>query len=277
MSNVTIYHNLMYILYFASISVIMFVIIMILYYIYHIYHLYLLINTIETVNNTKIIYIRDTNPKNIDRILMAFLNNTVISINDNHNFRRILQKNSNKKLMIIIKSTGGYISSSDSMLNLLDCHKSNKTVYIPTYAMSAASLFTLACNNIHMNRYSVIGPTDPQISVFDEMISFRAVDKLIENKPIEHIKDKVLIQYYENKILYDDNIKLITKYVNKHKKRSATQNDINSLITKLSLGDIPHHTEINPDVLNKVLNINFSIPEDIIKIDNQVNYIFENA
>jgi ClpP class serine protease len=206
---------------------------------------------------------------------MLILNKMVISINDNNALRHILYNNPKKQIIFIIKSTGGYISSSDSILNLLDSHNANKTVYIPSYAMSAATLLAFACDSIYMNKYAVIGPTDPQISIFDEMFSFRAVNKLVKNKPLKYIKDNVLIQYYENKILYDENIKIIIKYINKHKKINTTQKEINELIKMFSLGDIPHHREINLRTLKKVLKINLGIPEDIMRINNQINYIFE--
>lgn len=248
---------------------------LLLYYSYKIYNIFLLINTIERINNSKLIYIKDINTRIIDNLLMLFFKNTIVSINDNNKLRYILQNNSNKKIMFIIKSTGGYISSSDSMLNLLDCHKPTKNIYVPSYAMSAATLFVLACNNIYMNKYAAIGPTDPQISVYDDMVSFSSIRKLIQAKSIENIKDKILIKYYDNLILYDDNVKLIIKYINKHKKKNANPYDIDELIKIFSYGDIAHHTEINSAILSKVFNINYNIPEDIMEIYNQFNYIFQ--
>ena len=248
---------------------------MTLYYVYYIYKSFASIKAIENKHKSKLIYIKDVNTRYIDKLLILLYKDTIISINDNNKLRQILQNNHNKKLSIIIRSVGGYVSSSDSMLNLLDCHKPNKTIYVPSYAMSAATLLVMSCNNIHMNEYSAIGPTDPQISVFNDMVSFRAICKLINNKPIEKIKDKVLVNYYENKILYDDNINLVKKYLIKHKRKNVSQSDMDELINKFALGDIPHHSEITPQVLNKVININYGIPEDILEIYRQLNNIFE--
>lgn len=245
-----------------------------LHYGYFMYKSFLLIKNIESSLRTKLIYITDVKTRFIDKLLMYVYNNIIISINDNNSLRRILQANSNTKITILIRSTGGIISSSDSMLNLLDNHKPKKIAYVPSYAMSAATLLTLACDTIHMNKYAAIGPTDPQILILDEMISFRAICRLIEEKPIVKIKDNILINYYENKILYDDNINCVTKYINKHKKKNASETDINELIQKFSYGNIPHHSEISFSSLDKVININNTITEDILSTYKLLNYIF---
>lgn len=274
MNNKTITNYTNNILYFSIISSLNFIILIKLYYGYYIYNVIKLIKIYETQTRSKLIYIKDLNTRPIDRILMLFFKNTIISINNNDLLRQILRENCNKSLSILIKSLGGYIGPSDSMLNLLDIHKPTKTAYVPHYAMSAATLLTLGCDNIYINKYASLGPTDPQITVENEMVSFNALYKLIENKSIDKIKDTILISYYENKILYDDNINLIKKYINKHTKKSASQEDIDKLICKLSTGNIPHHTEITTSCLNKVLNINNNIPKDIDYIYNQLNNIF---
>ena len=243
------------------------------YYGFFIYKSFVLIKSIETNTKSKIIYITDIKTRFIDKILMYIYNNYIISINDNNSLRLILQANSNNKIILIIRSYGGYISSSDSMLNLLKCHKPTKTVYVPSYAMSAATLLTLSCDIIHMNKYAAIGPTEPQISVLDEMVSFSTLKKLIAEKPIKKIKDQILLSYYENKILYDDNIKFIANYINKHKKNNVSEDEINKLLTMFSFGEIPHHSEISYNALNKVININNIIPEYILTIYKLLNYI----
>lgn len=234
----------------------------------------LLIKNIEDKYSSKIIFVKDIETKFINRILMLIYKNTVISINDNNYLRKILQNNNNKKIMFLIKSTGGYISASDSMLKLLESHKPSKTAYVPNYAMSAATLLTLACNKIYMNKYAALGPTDPQITVLNENISYRTLDKLVKNKSIDKIKDIVLFNYYENKKLYDDNIECVKKHIMKHKKNNVTKDIIDDFINNLTIGDIPHHMEFTSNELNKVININYDIPSEILKIYNDINYIF---
>jgi ClpP class serine protease len=244
------------------------------YYGYYIYKAFLLINTIESKHKSKIIYVKDVNTKFSDKVLGLIFKNKIISINDNNSLRIYLQANPNSKIIILLRSVGGYVSSSDSMLGLLDSHKPNKTVYVPSYAMSAAALLCLACDTIYMSKYAAFGPTDPQISVFDDMVSFRTISRLIESKPIDKIKDKILITYYENKVLYDDNINIVKKYINKHKKKNTTQDAIEQLVNKFSYGNIPHHAELSYNELEKVININNTIPEDILSLYKLLNFIF---
>jgi hypothetical protein len=233
-----------------------------------------LIKKIEKKNNSKIIYIRDLETNIKTRILMIFLNKFIISINDNERLRYILEQNYDKKLMLIIRSYGGYVSSSDSMLTLLDSHKPKKQAYIPNYAMSAATLLALACDDIFMNNYAALGPTDPQINLFDEDIRYKTLQDIIKNKNIDKIKDELLISYYENKILYDNGIKYINNYLYKHKKNNASIAKIKNWVNKLSHGNIPHHTEFTPNLLNEIITINCDIPNDIKNIYKQANNIF---
>jgi len=278
MSLTTIAQNIIYLINWfiiiISISLVIFITIIIMHYGIHIHKSFILIKTLENKYNSKLIYVKDTEYKSINKILMLIYNKTIISINDNNSLRKILQENPNKKIILLIKSIGGYISSSDSMLNLLETHNSLKTAYVPSYAMSAATLLTLICDKIYINKYAAIGPTDPQINVLNEDISFRTLQKLIENKSIDKINDTVLFNYYENKKLYDENILYIKKYISKHKKRNVKIEDEEKIINSFSSGDKPHHTEFTPKFLNKVINVNYDIPKDILEIYEVFNFIF---
>ena len=245
------------------------------YYSYYIYRSFVLIHKIEDKYKSKFIFIRDTNKTVIDKILMYIYKNYVISINDNNSLRKILLMNNNKNIIMLIESVGGYISSSDSMLNLLNRHKPIKHAYIPIYALSAATLLALSCDKIYMDKCAVFGPTDPQIMVFNEMIGFKTVLQIIENKSINKISDKLLIAYYECKKLYDDNVKQIKQCINKHKKKNISDNDVEEIVKTFTLGNLPHCNEIVLNDLTKVLNINNTIPAHILTIYSLLKYIFK--
>jgi ClpP class serine protease len=245
------------------------------YYAYYIYKSFRLIKNIESKYKSKVIYIRDTKESFIDQTLMYIYKNYIISINDNYSLRNILQKNYEKNITIILCSRGGYISSSDSMLNLLSIHKPTKSVFIPSYAKSAATLLALSCDEIYMNKYATMGPTDPQISVFDSWTSFSTIDSIVQAKSTDKINDELLIAYYENKKLYDDNVSVIKKYINKHKKKNINIGDVSEIVKMFSFGDIAHHSELSFDRLNKVININCDIPKNILELYSLLNYIFQ--
>jgi ClpP class serine protease len=261
-------------LYYLLTSILFIFTIIIIYYVIYIYKSFSIITNIENKYKSKIIFVRDNNDGFIEKILMKIYNNHVISINDNNSLRKILQQNFNKNLMILLRSTGGYVSSSDSMINLLNSHKYKKSVYIPSYAMSAASLLALSCDNIYINKYATLGPTDPQILLFDEMVSFRTISKIVQSKNANATKEKILIAYYQNKIFYDDNIKIIKNCIAKHKKQNLDKNSIEEIVKMFSFGDIAHHTEITADKLEKFIKINTTIPQEINKIYTLLNYIF---
>jgi membrane-bound ClpP family serine protease len=219
--------------------------------------------------------VKDTTTTFTDKILMNIYSDCIISINDNHSLRRILQNNSNKKIILIINSQGGYVSSSDSMLNLLDIHPHTKCAYVPSHAICAATLLALACDKVYMNKYAALGSTDPQIYVLQSMTSFRTIMKLVQSKMTDSISDEVLIAYYTNKIMYDDNIKIIQKYIDKHKKLNIKEDDYNQIINMFSCGDLAHHTEFSFNTLNKFINIDEKIPDYIYQVYNLLNFIFD--
>ncbi|QXJ31844.1 SDH family Clp fold serine proteinase [Saccharolobus shibatae] len=70
-----------------------------------------------------------------------------------------------KELMFIIHSPGGQIEATQSIIEYLRQKFDRITVVVPDAAMSAATLFALASDEVIMGKHSNLGPIDPQFVV----------------------------------------------------------------------------------------------------------------
>jgi len=70
-----------------------------------------------------------------------------------------------KELMVVIHSPGGVIEATEKIGLLLRDHVDHLVFLVPDMAKSAATLLTLAGNEIYMSDLSELGPIDPQIVV----------------------------------------------------------------------------------------------------------------
>ena len=93
----------------------------------------------------------------------------------------------------IIHTPGGYALAAQMMAMAIKFHPSKVTVMVPFYAMSGGSLMTLAANEIRMEKYSVLGPVDPQIPTPDGMYPAGSIATLVKMKPIQNVTDRMVI------------------------------------------------------------------------------------
>ena len=93
----------------------------------------------------------------------------------------------------IIHTPGGYAIAAQMMAMAIKFHPSKVTVMVPFYAMSGGSLMSLAAGEIRMEKYSVLGPVDPQIPTPDGMYPAGSIATLVKTKPIQNITDRMII------------------------------------------------------------------------------------
>src|SRR5208337_5204443 len=83
--------------------------------------------------------------------------------------------------------------AAQMMAMAIKFHPAKVTVMVPFYAMSGGSLMSLAAGEIRMEKYSVLGPVDPQIPTPGGMHPAGALATLMKTKPIQTISDKMVI------------------------------------------------------------------------------------
>ena len=89
----------------------------------------------------------------------------------------------NKNLTLLLHTPGGLTNAAETLVAYLRSKFTNIEVIIPTYAMSAGTMISLAANRIVMGRQSQLGPIDPQFLMGQRSQSARAiVDQFEEAK-----------------------------------------------------------------------------------------------
>lgn len=81
----------------------------------------------------------------------------------------------NKGLILIIHSPGGVTNATESIVEYLYQKFSYIEVIVPTYAMSAGTMISLASNKIIMGRQSQLGPIDPQMPIGGRYVSAQSI------------------------------------------------------------------------------------------------------
>ena len=190
----------------------------------------------------------------------------------------IIKKIKNKKIKnIILDTTGGSILSNDILINFILTSQIKLNIYVPRKAQSAGTLLALSANNLYVDKDAYLSPTDPQITFENETYSIKSFMELCDNKDTNYITDKYLLCYYENKKLYDENITLIIKLLEKKFKKNIKDKEKTSFIFELTTGKYSHHKPISGTYLSKYLNLNICLPQNIIDIytiyDNIKNFI----
>ncbi len=86
----------------------------------------------------------------------------------------------NKGLTLILHTPGGVTNAAESLVAYLRSKFADVEVIVPTFAMSAGTMISLAANRIVMGRQSQLGPIDPQFVSGARSFSARAVVEQFE-------------------------------------------------------------------------------------------------
>jgi hypothetical protein len=80
-----------------------------------------------------------------------------------------------ENLTLILHTPGGVTNAAETIVAYLCSKFQDIEVIVPTYAMSAGTMISLASQRIVMGRQSQLGPIDPQMPVGGRFISARAI------------------------------------------------------------------------------------------------------
>ncbi len=83
-------------------------------------------------------------------------------------------------LVLVLHTPGGETSSTESLVDYLRSKFATIEVIVPTYAMSAGTMISLASDRIIMGRHSQLGPIDPQMGFSGRRVSAQAVVEQFE-------------------------------------------------------------------------------------------------
>lgn len=92
-------------------------------------------------------------------------NDLQINLQDMTGFMEAASDVDEKNLDLIIHSPGGSAEAAESIVTYLRKRFEHIRVFVPVAAMSAATMITLAADEIVMGQHSQLGPIDPQFSI----------------------------------------------------------------------------------------------------------------
>ncbi len=94
-----------------------------------------------------------------------------------------------RNLTLVLHTPGGVTNATETIVAYLRSKFNDIEVIVPTYAMSAGTMISLAANRIVMGRQSQLGPIDPQFLMGQRAQSARAVVDQFEEAKKEILED----------------------------------------------------------------------------------------
>lgn len=168
-----------------------------------------------------------------------------------------------KPVDLIIHTPGGYALAAQMMAMAIKFHPAKVTVMVPFYAMSGGSLMSLAASEIRMEKYSVLGPVDPQIPTADGMFPAGSLAMLVKTKPIQTISDRMVIAA-EAGNLDIENAKAFVMWLLEGKMDKEQAERVADFLAR---GYMSHATPITLDVARGLgLNVVEGIPDKVYEL-----------
>jgi len=168
-----------------------------------------------------------------------------------------------KPVDLIIHTPGGYALAAQMMAMAIKFHPAKVTVMVPFYAMSGGSMMSLAASEIRMEKYSVLGPVDPQIPTPDGMWPAGSLATLVKTKPIQAIADRMVI-LAEAANLEIENAKAFVMWLLEGKMDKEQADRVADFLAR---GYMSHATPITLDVARGIgLNVVEGIPDQVYEL-----------
>lgn len=168
-----------------------------------------------------------------------------------------------KPVDLILHTPGGYALAGEMMAMAIKFHPGKVTVMVPFYAMSAGSLMSLAADEIRLEKYSVLGPVDPQIPTPDGMWAASSLANLLKTKPIQNITDRMVIMS-DVANLETDNAKAFVLWLLEGKMDKEQAERVADFLAR---GYMSHATPITLDVARAMgLNVVEGVPEKVYEL-----------
>jgi ClpP class serine protease len=183
-----------------------------------------------------------------------------IDINDSEDIlRAIRMTDSDVPIDLVLHTPGGLVLAAVQIARALREHPAKVTAFVPHYAMSGGTLICLAANEIVMPSHAVLGPVDPQLDKFPAA----SLLKVVEQKPIEKIKDETLVFADVGKKA----IAQVRAAVHELLQERLPREKADELAHKLSEGTWTHDYPISAGEAKSLgLNVSTDIPTEILDL-----------
>ncbi len=183
-----------------------------------------------------------------------------ITIEDTeHLLRQINATPKDKPIDVILHTPGGLALAAEMIATALHEHKAKVTVFIPFYAMSGGTLLALTADEIFMEKFSVMGPVDPQI----EGVPASAYMLVLEKKRMDSIADKTIALAYIAAMAVK-NMKGFVKHLLAEKMDEEKSEKVAEFLTG---GYITHDTPLTIDLAKSMnLPVKEGVPQKVFDL-----------
>ncbi len=180
-----------------------------------------------------------------------------ITIEDTeHVLSEIRRTDKDKPIDVILHTPGGLALAAEMIATALHEHPAKVTVFIPFYAMSGGTLLALTADEIYMERFSVMGPVDPQI----EGVPASAYELIVSKKTINTVADRTIAMAYVA-MMAVKNMKGFVKHLLAEKMDEAKSEKVAEFLTG---GYITHDTPLMLETARSLgLSVIEGVPEKI--------------
>lgn len=183
-----------------------------------------------------------------------------ITIEDTeHILRQIKATAKDKPIDVILHTPGGLALAAEMIATALHEHPAKVTVFIPFYAMSGGTLLALTADEIYMEKFSVMGPVDPQI----EGVPASAYMLVLEKKKMDTIADKTIALAYIAAMAVK-NMKGFVKHLLAEKMEEEKAEKVAEFLTG---GYITHDTPLTIEVAKPMnLPVREGVPQKVFDL-----------
>jgi len=165
---------------------------------------------------------------------------------------------------LILHTPGGVALAAEMMSMAIKFHPEKVTVIVPFYAMSGGSLMSLAADKIMMERYSMLGPVDPQIPTPDgNTWPAGSLESLVTLKPLQKVSDRMIVMADVARL----EIENATAFVMWLLEERMSKENAKKVAEFFAHGYMSHSTPITLDVVKAVgLDVEEGIPEKVYEL-----------
>jgi len=165
---------------------------------------------------------------------------------------------------LILHTPGGMALAAEMMSMAIKFHPENVTVIVPFYAMSGGSLMSLAADKIVMERYSMLGPVDPQIPTPDgNTWPAGSLETLVTLKPLQKVSDRMIVMADVARL----EIENATAFVMWLLEERMSKENAKRVAEFFAHGYMSHSTPITLDVVKAVgLDVEEGVPEKVYEL-----------
>jgi ClpP class serine protease len=165
---------------------------------------------------------------------------------------------------LILHTPGGIALAAEMMAMAIKFHPAKVTVFVPFYAFSGGSLMSLAADEIRMERYSMLGPVDPQIPTPDgNTWPAGSLESLVKLKPLEKISDRMIVMAEVARLDIENAIAFVMWLLDERMGKEQAR----KVAEFFAHGYMSHATPITLDVVRTVgLNVVEGIPEKVYEL-----------